>query len=233
MSGVGGSHLGYNQFAYCFNNPVNMSDQSGNWPKWLSGTLNVISGTAQAVIGSAIGVAASWTGFGAVVGAALVLNGAATVTQGFGQLYNAVTQTNTMREDNVLRTGVQDLGRAVAGDTGAAFVGMVYDAAIIAATLYVPSSPTATPQPAPYTHSTGVVSPKNARIVNGAYTQIGSNGKLYSYTQFDSFGRQSLRIDFQGKAHAGALPHIHLFIYPERGGRVEYIFDTGWNLLNK
>ena len=27
--------IGYNQFAYCFNNPVNMSDDSGNWPKWI------------------------------------------------------------------------------------------------------------------------------------------------------------------------------------------------------
>lgn len=33
ISGVGGEMLGYNQFAYCFNNPVNMSDSSGNWPK--------------------------------------------------------------------------------------------------------------------------------------------------------------------------------------------------------
>ena len=34
IAGVGGNVLGYNQFAYCFNNPVNMSDDTGNWPKW-------------------------------------------------------------------------------------------------------------------------------------------------------------------------------------------------------
>jgi len=34
IAGVGGSIQGYNMFAYCFNNPVNMSDPSGNWPKW-------------------------------------------------------------------------------------------------------------------------------------------------------------------------------------------------------
>ena len=35
IAGVGGEVLGYNMFAYCMNNPVNMSDPSGNWPKWL------------------------------------------------------------------------------------------------------------------------------------------------------------------------------------------------------
>ena len=35
IASVGSSILGYNLYAYCFNNPVNMSDLSGNWPKWL------------------------------------------------------------------------------------------------------------------------------------------------------------------------------------------------------
>ncbi len=34
ISGVGGDILRYNMFAYCMNNPVNMSDPTGNWPKW-------------------------------------------------------------------------------------------------------------------------------------------------------------------------------------------------------
>ena len=36
---------GYNQFAYCFNNPVNMTDASGNWPKWLKDSVKVEWGT--------------------------------------------------------------------------------------------------------------------------------------------------------------------------------------------
>ena len=32
ISGVGGDILGYNRYAYCFNNPVNLEDESGNWP---------------------------------------------------------------------------------------------------------------------------------------------------------------------------------------------------------
>lgn len=35
ISGVGGDVLGYNMFAYCMNNPINMSDDDGNWPKWI------------------------------------------------------------------------------------------------------------------------------------------------------------------------------------------------------
>lgn len=33
LAGISGSVHGYNLFAYCFNNPVNMSDPDGNWPQ--------------------------------------------------------------------------------------------------------------------------------------------------------------------------------------------------------
>ena len=36
ISGIGGEILGYNQYAYCFNNPVNCEDESGNWTEWLN-----------------------------------------------------------------------------------------------------------------------------------------------------------------------------------------------------
>ena len=39
IAGIGGSTHGYNAFAYCFNNPVNMSDLTGNWPH---GLLNLL-----------------------------------------------------------------------------------------------------------------------------------------------------------------------------------------------
>ena len=39
ISGADGDIRGFNQFAYCFNNPVNMADHNGNWPKWIKNTV--------------------------------------------------------------------------------------------------------------------------------------------------------------------------------------------------
>ena len=33
ISGIGGDIQGYNLFAYCFNNPINLDDSTGHWPK--------------------------------------------------------------------------------------------------------------------------------------------------------------------------------------------------------
>ena len=62
MSGVGVELLGYNLFAYCFNNPINMNDPSGHWPKWLTGAINVVGGVLQAVAGAALVAAAPVSG---------------------------------------------------------------------------------------------------------------------------------------------------------------------------
>ena len=51
IAGVGGEVLGYNMFAYCMNNPVNMSDPSGNWP--LSRFLATVVETAITIIKNA------------------------------------------------------------------------------------------------------------------------------------------------------------------------------------
>ena len=41
--------LSCNMFAYCRNNPVNMSDESGQWPKWLKSVTKVIKKAAKKV----------------------------------------------------------------------------------------------------------------------------------------------------------------------------------------
>ena len=41
--GAGNSTLGLNLFAYCLNDPVNMIDSTGRWPKWLNDAANWIN----------------------------------------------------------------------------------------------------------------------------------------------------------------------------------------------
>lgn len=41
--------LGYSMFAYCGNNPVNMSDPSGNWPRWITAAVTVVAAVVTVV----------------------------------------------------------------------------------------------------------------------------------------------------------------------------------------
>ena len=49
ISGVGGDIRGYNLYSYCMNNPVNMSDPDGNWPKWVQRIGNKVKKTVSKV----------------------------------------------------------------------------------------------------------------------------------------------------------------------------------------
>lgn len=64
---------GYNLFAYCFNNPVNMEDQTGNWPKWLEKVAKAVA-VAAVVVTAVVVVAVATAGTG---GAALAAAGIA------------------------------------------------------------------------------------------------------------------------------------------------------------
>ena len=73
--------MGYNMFAYCMNNPVNMSDPSGNWPKWVENTFKVVSVvvavTAVVATVAAVSAFTAGTGSAAAVYGATILLGAA------------------------------------------------------------------------------------------------------------------------------------------------------------
>ena len=72
IAGVSDSVQGYNLFAYCFNNPVNMSDATGQWPSW--GTIfkaAAIVVVAAAVV-AAVVVTVSTFGAGSVAGVAVI-----------------------------------------------------------------------------------------------------------------------------------------------------------------
>ncbi|WP_279072979.1 RHS repeat-associated core domain-containing protein [Gemmiger formicilis] len=42
IAGVGGDIRGYNLFAYCMNDPVNMSDHTGHWPQWIKNAASAV-----------------------------------------------------------------------------------------------------------------------------------------------------------------------------------------------
>ncbi|MBQ2141954.1 MAG: hypothetical protein II204_02240, partial [Alistipes sp.] len=71
ISGVGGDVLGYNTFAYCQNNPVNMSDPAGHWPEKWVGKLIAITLVAAAVV-VAVAITVSTYGAGSVAGVAVI-----------------------------------------------------------------------------------------------------------------------------------------------------------------
>ena len=64
------SVLGYNLFAYCHNNPVNMSDTTGQWPKWIGKAIAVVA--VAAVVVAAVAVVVSTFGAGSVAGVAAI-----------------------------------------------------------------------------------------------------------------------------------------------------------------
>ena len=140
MAGNAGSLQGYNLFAYCFNNPVNLTDSEGNWPKWVKGVVNIVSGVFQTAAGVTLAVASGWTGIGAVGGGVLILNGSADVAQGIGQITNAIFGKEVLSEENAMRVGAEELGEIIGGETGAVVAGYVYDGIVFVSSLYAFSS---------------------------------------------------------------------------------------------
>ncbi len=128
--------VGYNMFAYCGNNPVNMYDSNGKWPDWLTGLIDVLGGGLEAAVGAGVGFATSWTGGGMVAGGFLFVDGTAVATKGVGKILNDITNSNFFYEENIVRTGVSEVGRLIGGDTGAKIAGGAYDVATISASIY-------------------------------------------------------------------------------------------------
>ncbi len=68
---------GYNMYSYCKNNPVNMSDDSGQWPQWLKRVARAVAGTV-AKIKAAISIPTTIVKIG-VASSVAVVSGKATV----------------------------------------------------------------------------------------------------------------------------------------------------------
>jgi len=70
MSGVSGTVQGYNLFAYCMNNPINMDDSSGNWPKWATKLVAAVA--VVAVVAAVAAVTVATAGAGSAIAAVAV-----------------------------------------------------------------------------------------------------------------------------------------------------------------
>jgi len=84
------------------------------------------------IAGAALGATVGWTG----VGGALIVNGAATVYSGIAQSYNGLSNSNSLPEENPVRTRVREVSKAVGGNRGEEIGADVYDALDIATSFY-------------------------------------------------------------------------------------------------
>lgn len=165
-----------NLFSYCGNNPVNYIDPDGHLPKWVSGLLDIASGITQIIAGISLATATAATGVGIAVGVALVANGLTTMYSGIAQVNNHLTGTESMHEENWIRTGAKALGRLVAGEKGQKVAEVVYDVADLAASIYsIGSGANAVIQ------STSKIA-KTSRICQSACSMVGNSvfNNMYS-----------------------------------------------------
>lgn len=100
ISGTGEYVQGYNLFAYCMNNPVNMSDPDGNWPKWATKLVAAVAVVAVVAVVAAITVATAGAGTAIACIAVGAAKGAA-----IGFAVGAVTGAATSVISNRVKTG--------------------------------------------------------------------------------------------------------------------------------
>ena len=232
ISGVGGDIKGYNLFAYCFNNPVNMSDPTGNWPSWgqvfaAVATVAVAAVFVAAVVASAgavgvaAGVAAASIGAtGTMVSAAITVGtvGTYAVAAGIGAcaLSNA---GEILTGTNVIRDGLMG-GNQEAYDTVQTALNIAGGGAMILG------------QTNPGVTGNAAKPSQNAQTVHKVPTTGTPNtsfDKLYSgntggfqRTYYDFKGNVSLQIDFtyHNNPSIHSNPHLHIWGSSGRGNQI-------------
>ena len=89
----------YNLYAYCFNNPINMSDETGTWPNWANLATKLAVGIGAIVVGAAAVAVTAATGGAAAafVGAAVAGLKTAAVSGAIGAAVGAGTRAVSHR----------------------------------------------------------------------------------------------------------------------------------------
>ena len=98
VSGVGGNVIGYNVFAYCMNNPINMSDSSGHWPQWIKNATNWVNNNI-------IQPAANFFSTSTNTIAGSFQDG---IFRGSGSLTGGYSEFNWRLDDKIKSSGAQD-----------------------------------------------------------------------------------------------------------------------------
>ena len=146
-----GSH---NMFKYCFNNPINMDDESGHWPKWSkikSTVKKVVSKVKSTVkkygksvgefIGGigmiAAGVASIASGNIAIGAYAIVYGASHMISGAVDTYYTYKNQKSKVGKNNIIKRGFQ----AKLGNRNGEIIYNVSNAVVSIATLKVPTSP--------------------------------------------------------------------------------------------
>ena len=126
VSDVGGDVLGNNMFAYCLNNPVNMSDPSGHWSKWVE-RIGFIASCAFAVKATVATVTLLAIGAPAIaVGAATALLGIAVggIIDGIGNAAQGDSYVNGCIGGYV-GNGIEAIGEKLLGVSGGSVAGVI------------------------------------------------------------------------------------------------------------
>ena len=119
VSGIGDSVQGYNIFAYCFNNPVSLSDSSGNWPFF------AVTAIVGAVVGAVVGgVTAAKTGGNVWAGIGVGAAAGALIGSGVGMAAGAALAGSITATTGAVMAGGSLLVSTVA--TGGFSAGATY-----------------------------------------------------------------------------------------------------------
>ena len=228
ISGIGGDIRGYNVFAYCFNDPVNMIDSTGNWPSWgqifaAVATVAVAAVVVTAMVmsagavGIAAGIAAASAGAtGTLVSTAITVATVGTYAVAAGIGACAVSNAGEiLTGTNVIRDGLMG-GNQKAYDTVQAGLSIVGGSAIIAGQ----TNPGVTGNAAkPSQNAQTVHTVPNTGAPKSTFDKL-YPGKINEFqrTYYDYKGNMSLQIDFT--THNNPLihsnPHVHTYIFGRR-----------------